>query len=439
MSGSWRIIKNIICLCFFALCFVIFLLLSLSIDAINREKKNEVPELKISLNNVTLEEINNGPKAVAYGSNTAEFFDKGSVRFISDLEIRGRGNASWSMDKRSYRIKVLGGINLLGLGAQKKLGLISNNIDDSLMRNDLGQYIAGGIYENYPIRGEFVNVKIDDNDLGLYYMVVLIDADKHSLGLKDNMGVIAELDNAYCFDGSTYRMTKEFKDCIQLEDAVSKDNEDVAFSNFVKDYNDFETALRKRDYRAISEKIDVESWAKYFVLSEFSSNPDAYVTSWYFYKDGETDKIKASLGWDFDAAFGNWNWGYGDEYFYSPYGAMTRLGYTIKDLQETDSMEKKCNMVENSEGHLISPSMCYLIAMPEFQEIVSQTYRDTLMGRRAEINEYIKKTAAYIRDDAIADNEMWSKGNFDDEIEYLLWWVNSRFDYFDEKYGGVGN
>ena len=25
--------------------------------------------------------------------------------------------------------------------------------------------------------------------------------------------------------------------------------------------------------------------------------------------------------------------------------------------------------------------------------------------------------------------------NFDDEIEYLLWWVNSRFDYFDEKYG----
>ena len=436
-SGGRKIVKKVVSFSIFVFCFLLFIAASIFIDTVNREKKDKIPELIIGLNNVTLDGINNGPKNIAYDGNEAELISNGEKTEIKNVEIRGRGNASWDMEKKSYRLKFSSRVDFLGLGKQKKLALISNNIDDSLMRNDLGQFIAGIIYKDYPVRGDFVHLRIDNADLGLYYAAILVDADKYSLGLNNETGIIVEIDNAYCSKDLVFSKTNEFGDCLQLSGIVSKDSGEVSFSRFARDYNEFEKALKKKDFKKISEIIDVESWAKYFVMSEFTSNPDAYITSWYLYKDSEESKIKANIGWDFDAAFGNRNWGYGDEIFYSPNGTLTRLGYTIDEVKESDPIEKKCNLVENSEVHLISPSMCYMLMMPEFQKLVAKTYRTFLMGHRAEIIEYIKETAAYIREDAINDSNIWHKGSFDDEIEYLLWWVDKRFDYFDEKYGGT--
>ena len=47
---------------------------------------------------------------------------------------------------------------------------------------------------------------------------------------------------------------------------------------------------------------------------------------------------------------------------------------------------------------------------------------------------YIKREANYIREAANRNNEIWNHGSFEEELDYLIWWVEGRFDYFDENY-----
>lgn len=415
---------------------VIFLITSGILGGV--EKKATIPEMEIVLNGLTLEELNEGPKRVEYKGNELVLVDSDNEYVFEDVEIRGRGNASWLMDKKSYRIKMSQKTNLLGLGRLKKWGLISNNIDDTLMRNDLGQFVANVLYEDYPIHGEFVKLKIGEKDLGLYYLVNLVGVNKGSVDLKDPFGILVEIDNIYCEDTEKYIRTEIMGDCVVIDDVVLEDESSVALDIFMSSYKDLEFALKRKDFNDVIKRIDVESWAKYYLLSEFSSNPDAYVTSWFLYKDGRGDRINSNIGWDFDAAFGNWNWWDGSwpEGFYSPTELMTRMKYSIDDWDNYEENEVgRCKLLEKDS--LISPTMCYMVAMPEFRELAGKIYREKLMNKREEIISYIREKADYIRDVAIANNELWGRGDFDEAVEYLIWWVDKRFDFFDDLYGRI--
>ena len=61
------------------------------------------------------------------------------------------------------------------------------------------------------------------------------------------------------------------------------------------------------------------------------------------------------------------------------------------------------------------------------------------MGKRDEVLNYISDRASYIREAAVRNNEMWEKGDFDEAVDYLVWWMDKRFDLFDELYGGEEN
>lgn len=398
------------------------------------EKNNLVPEIRVALNGVTLDEINSGPKRVPYSGNEMILIDGDTRYYFDNMEIRGRGNASWLMEKKSYRIKLTEKTDLLGLGKTKKWAMISNNADNSLMRNDLGYYVAGLLYDNYPIRGEFARFVVDGENLGLYYMSKMVFVGKDSIDLRDPLGILVEVDDVYYKTGGEYRVSKNMSDYISVEDAVTEDNIDEALDSFMKDYDELERVIKLGDYWLVAKKADVESWAKYFLLSEFSSNPDAYVTSWYLYKDGEGDKIHAGVGWDFDGAFGNENWWQRDDDLYSPVRLMARMKSLVSKWDEYEGDTRRCDLLD---GSLISPAMCYLFEMPDFRQLLAKVYREKLMTKREEILSYIQKRADYIRDAAIENNELWNKGSFDEEVEYLTWWVGKRFDYFDDIFGRI--
>ena len=433
MSRGLKIKRHVAIFVGIAICLVGggFLLLFSFINNNLKENNKIIPEIKIILNGATLDEINGGPKRVEYIGNEMFLIDGDDERYFDNVEIRGRGNASWLMNKKSYRIKLSRKTDLLKLKKIRKWAMISNNTDNSLMRNDLGYYVANLLYDNYPIQGEFVKFIVDEKDLGLYYMSRLITIDKNSVDLKNSLGILVEVDNVYYEAEENYGTTKLF-DHITVEDVVVEDNIDEALNLFINDYNELEKAIIRGDYKTVVEKVDIVSFAKYYLLSEISSNPDAYVTSWYLYKDGEGDKIHANIGWDFDGAFGNQNWGIKEGELHSPVRLMARAKTLTDGWDDYGEGVSRCELLYET---LVSPTMCYMVDMPEFRDLVKKTYREKLMGKRGEIISYIRSTADYIRDEAIADNELWGKGNFDEEIEYLIWWVNKRFDYFDELFG----
>ena len=67
--------------------------------------------------------------------------------------------------------------------------------------------------------------------------------------------------------------------------------------------NNFETALSAGEYQKVQQIIDYESWADWFILSEYTKNVDAFRASCVFVYDGT--KLKATPLWDQELSFNN--------------------------------------------------------------------------------------------------------------------------------------
>ena len=216
----------------------------LMIEPERKEEIRPVAILEIKLTDASLEEINGGSKKTDYPGNTVILKEGDKEQTYEEVEIRGRGNFSWLADKKSYRLKFASKVDLLDMGKKKKWALVGNSVDASLMRNDFAYYLAGLLGGGYPIKGDFVHLLVDDNDLGLYYLIKTMSIDKQAVDLKSPEGILVEVDNAYC-DEECYKARNG--DLLSIKDVVAEDEKEAAMEDFVKDYNSFLKALEKKD------------------------------------------------------------------------------------------------------------------------------------------------------------------------------------------------
>ena len=72
----------------------------------------------------------------------------------------------------------------------------------------------------------------------------------------------------------------------------------------ISEYEKAEAAIYANDTNAIKAAVDVDSFAKMYLLQELSINLDSCATSYYIHNDQATDKLVASPIWDYDWAFG---------------------------------------------------------------------------------------------------------------------------------------
>ena len=402
---------------------------SITSEKVVAEEKKEIPTMKISLEGTSLAEVQENGKNVKYEGNEVEIVEGEEILDFSNVEFKGHGNFSWNAEKKSYRIKFEKKVDLFGMGKSKKWLLIANSVDDSLIRNDLAYFMAGYFENDFQGTGEFINLEIDGEDLGVYYLLPVIEISKSKVDLRDELGVLVEVDNVYCEQEERWWRAKN-GDCLTVKDSVMEENTEEAMKKFLEAYNKMVKAIAKKDFEAVSEVIDIQSFAEYFIMSEFTSNPDAYVTSWYLYKDGEGDKIHAGVVWDFDAAFGNKSWGKHSEEFYSPETGWARFRemYGKNELGEFDKSQLK---IETSLN--VSFVIYDLCKMPEFLEVAKEVYLRDFRDRKEEIIDYIYQRAEEISEAAERDAEIWEKGSFREGIEYLVDWIERRFEFFNEE------
>ena len=404
-----------------------------------------IPEIVISLaDGLSLDEIHQNSKTIKYYGNDLAVKDGETELSFNNVEIKGRGNITWHEQKRPYRIKFVSKVDFLGMGRLRKWAFLTYSLDDSLLRGDLGFYFARLINPNYPLIGEFAKLSINEQDLGLYYITPTVTIAKNVIDLRSPTGILVELDNAY-YGEAEYRCVLSSGDHLAVKDAVDDDAAETVFLSFCSDFDKAEKAIKDGDYVSASKIFDMRSLAEYVLFSEFIGNTDAYVTSFYFYRDGDQDLIHAGPAWDFDAAFGNLR-SCSDgcnETFVSPQTLMARRRDFLRRIgvssgKSTENLLKIATSEDVSTDSLnrIYSVLAYdLLVIPEFNDLMRQIYTEQLAGRRAEVSEYIKEKAAYIRDAAILNNALWGNGDFDEAVSYLIWWIEQRFDVFDKMYG----
>ena len=416
----------------------LFLLLLIGVSclvAVNQKKEynkyeyHGLPIIEISLNGVNLDSIDRGNKNNEYNNNTLRLFEDSKIIRFDNLTIKGRGNGTWIQNKKPYRIKFKNKENLLGMGKAKKWNLLANAVDDSFLRNEIAFKLVEMLGMEYGFEGKFVELYVDESYRGLYYLTHAVEINKVVVNLKDPNGILVELNNYYGDIEEHY--TSSNGEYLVVKDLVNKDNQEIAMKDFLSSFNELEGAIREKDYERIKELIDVRSFAEYFLLSEFSVNPDAYWTSFYFYKDGAKDKIHAGPGWDFDMAFGNRKWGnWLGEKFYSPTEKMIRK----QEFKDKEFYETGGNLEDYEASLAISRIVFDLMDINEFENVVREVYQERLLGRKDELIWTINKKTDEILNAAIADNNKWKKNNFREEVEVLVDWVKKRYDYFEEEY-----
>ena len=395
---------------------------------IARDTSKELPRVEIVLaDGVTLEDINNSEKKINFEGNELILVKDSTEMLFDGVGVRGRGNVSWASEKKPYRIKFANKVDFLGMGRHKKWAFLAYDLDDSLLRGDLGFYLAKMIDEDYPLWGEFVDFYMGGYELGLYYVTPTVSIDKKIVDLRDEGGILMEADGAWY--GDEYYVRTKLNNYLVGKDAVVEENLVVSLERFKSAFELFEDAVMKGDYDSVKKVVDVESLANYFLFSEFTQNYDAYYTSFYLYKDGFDDAIHFGPAWDFDGIAGNKRWREGRY-------EETLLPETV--FTDWWSEEKSCLIDDEASAMAYANAglrqmMCRLVLMPEFRNVVQNNYREKLFGKKEEVINYIEMKADYIREAANRNNEIWDHGSFEEELEYLIWWVGERFDYFDKK------
>ncbi len=409
-DGWWKISVSISLICITILGIILFY--NIQNKFFYNNLNREIATIDIRLKDVFLEDIKAGSKETKYEDNELVLSNNNQTVSYSNLQIEGRGNTTWSYDKRSYQIKFKDKTDLLGMGKARKWVLISNYIDPTSMRSDIAFTIAEMVGEEYSNRGEFVNLYFDGEYEGLYYLLHKIEIDKNSVDIKSDEGVIFELDNIHSEDEIIHE--SYFGDYLVLKDLVSvdNDNKNEIIDLFLKDYKEFEKALEKKDYVKVDKIIDIDSFAKYYLINDFANNPDAYSSSFYLYRNDD-GKICAGPVWDFDFAFGNkeWVWRTDDE-FLSPVG---------------------------SDKNISSRMIRYLINMPGFKEKVKDLFNQKMINNRNILMNKIEERVKRVKDDILINNEKWEIEGFEIYYEELLDWVEKRYNYLEKEYNSETN
>ena len=390
-----------------AVCVVMLVVQIIKKNEYEKFEDRGVPRINISLNEVNLEEIKTGSKETKYDGNELDLYNNGKITRYDGVEIKGRGNSTWYYEQKSYQIKFSEKVDLFGMGKAKKWVLLSMYVDASLVRDDVAFLLAEMIGEKNISRGEFVEVYFDGEYEGLYYLMHKVEIDKYSVDLKNNKGVLFEIDNLRGDEETYYKSYLGNK--LILKDLVLEKTEkkDDVIEEFLTIYNEFEKVLESGDYNKVAEIIDLDSFVKYYLINEFSVNPDAYTTSLYLYRNDE-EKISFGPVWDFDYAFGNLEWKWQkDENFFSP-------------------TEKE----QNAQNNLIK----LLLKIPGFYEKVANLFNEKIKDRKDFVVQAINDRAEQIIKAAKKNNSKWEVGSFENEIRYLIKWIEKRYDYEEKEY-----
>ncbi len=383
-----------------------------------------VPRINITLNGVTLEEINAGSKDAKYeGNEVAVYEGEEKTLEAENVRVKGRGNTTWQQDKKPYQITFKNRINLFGLGEEKKWVLLANRLDITQLRNDIAMRLAEMVGVEYNHRGKYIELYIDGSYNGVYYVVQKIEIDKGSVDLRRSDGVLFELDMVHRSEPAFY--STYFDECLVLKDSVINNLQEVkgVARAFVADLDEAERAIEGKDYKRVDERLDIDSFARYFLVNEFAVNPDAYSTSFYLYRNNE-GKISAGPVWDFDLAFSNKEWVWQvDEKLFSPYEEMVKK----REAFGFDGLKEDRN---------ISRLFYYLMEMPEYRDKVESLFQKTMSGKVKELVNEMQKVKNDIAASVLVNNKKWqSEKDYEEECERLFEWIKARYEFLERNYG----
>ena len=348
--------------------------------------------------------------------------------------LRLRGNASKDFPKKPYRIKFANKHSVLGSPAKAKNWVLVNNYGDkSLMRNILAFHVSEAADMPYTPFCKAVDVMVNGEYKGCYQLCDKIEVKKGRVDIQEMKptdvsgealtgGYLWEVDS-YAYNEENYLYTQRG---IGVTIHSPKDDEIVsAQQSYVTSYyQSLEDAAYKASVTNTQwrEYVDYSTFARYFLINQFSGNPDLY-WSMYMYKQRGDQKAYTGPVWDFDLAFDNDNRVYplknATDYLYGIAGEPAAFARKMlfADQQAKDEM-KACWHKMRNRGIDADELVAYVDSVSEELE---QSQRLNFL-RWPILNQYVHQNPVAL-------------GSYSKEVDRIKEYLKMRISWMDQKLG----
>lgn len=244
-------------------------------------------------------------KTVTETGEMTVFEADGSLTWRGKLkEIRSRGNTTLWHAKQPFQIRLDRDFGLLGMASGGTWLLLANSFDDSGIRNMIALDMANAAGMEYVPRWRCVDLYCNGVYWGTYLLTEKIEVQKGRV----------EVGNGFLIEREFAERADEQKDGFVSGEGeyyvqhFPKNGQDTGKIKALVDA--FEAAVRQPDGRHpdtgryYTDYMDLESFARKYVLEEILLNVDGGASSAFYYsEDGE--RLCAGPPWDYDLALGN--------------------------------------------------------------------------------------------------------------------------------------
>ncbi len=406
--------------------------------------------------------IQDEPKSIAtmrsfqIESDSNEILD-----YSGNIGIELRGSSSMLFDKKSYGLETRDINNMdldtsiYGMPNEEDWILYGPYSDKSLLRNVL-IYELSNEMGRYASRTKLCELYIDNDYKGVFVFMEKLKRNKERIDISKlkpteiegedlTGGYILKIDKATGNGGGSqnYTNSNSFGSAYNPEGQLASFPQTYFLYEYPKEEEitieqrlyitnfmaEFEDALAGPNYKdeelGYRKYIDVESFIDYFILNEFSHNPDAYRLSTFMYKD-KNGKLTLGPIWDYNLAFGNSDFCLG--------GEPNNWVFNYNDYCPDDAW-------------LVHFWWKRLLSDPYFTDLLKLRYQELRTGilQIASINQRIDSHvdeleisgAIYrnFREHSILGEYVWPNrfvGNtYQSEIDYLKDWIGQRINWMD--------
>lgn len=346
------------------------------------------------------------------------------------VTIKGRGNSTWNMDKKPYRLKFAKKQQMCGLKKSKNFCLIANFIDCTMMRNAVAFKMARLLEMPYTNSAIPINVVINGTYRGAYMLTEKIGINGASVDIDETTGILFEFDTnydePYKFHSNKFSVPVMVKDPDFNELAVDPTLPDWGtaaehFQLWKDEFHAMENTLSSSGTPSadLENKLDIQSVVDYMIVCNITGNREPHhPKSVYMYKSvaGDGDKFHLGPVWDFDWA------------------------YTFDGSEGTGSYSKYL-FADSGSGTSFFKAV---FRSAKFKELYAQRWNELKTTYFEQLMQFIDEYAALTAISAYQNGEKWPAGfynykynlkstaTFSTNVEDLKKWMKNRLDWCDK-------
>lgn len=363
-----------------------------------------VPEFTITLDDASIEELPDKE----YRNATLSVDGKGVYEnYTGKTEIKGRGNSTWKMPKKPYRLKLNKKAEICGLGKAKNYVLLANHIDPTLMLNSVA-FKIGRLLE-LPFTNHAIPVDVVFNGIykGSYLLTEQIEVKENRVDLDENNSVLWELDTH--LDSEQQFESDIFNLPVMVKDP---DLTTEQFNRWKGDFNAFVTQFAKDPVEGNSyvDMIDIESVAKYLITFNLVHNMEInHPKSIFLHKEGNGKYVMGPI-WDFDWAFDY----EGNNVHFRNY---------------------RTPLFSSSMGNGIGTAFFErFLKDSRVRAIYKETWQDFKANKLDDLLQYVDDYAKILKPSVTRNSVKWdSTRSFDAKVGELKTWLKNRANYIDSE------